>query len=272
MDNDRLKRKLAELKTQNSERRALWKPKPGRQQIRIVPYIHSTGWPFVELHFHYNVTTKSMISPFSFGRADPIKDFAEKMQSTGDRDVWKQGKYIEPKRRTYVPILVRGEEDQGVKFWGFGTQIYEALLMKIDDPDWGDITHPLEGRDITVTFEKAISNKHFPKTTIDVKPVKSPVTESPAVLEAMQNMIDVTTLWDEPTYDELMEILEEFTKTGQPVDLTSSERNTQEDDNAGVTEAVTTGAAPVSTSPDEKVSSADLKSTFSKYYKNQGGE
>ena len=30
--------------------------------------------------------------------------------------------------RTYVYVLVRGEESEGIKFWGFGKTVYQELL------------------------------------------------------------------------------------------------------------------------------------------------
>jgi len=42
--------------------------------------------------------------------------------------------------RTFAPVIVRGEESQGVKFWGFGKTVYQELLSIIADPDYGDIT------------------------------------------------------------------------------------------------------------------------------------
>jgi hypothetical protein len=50
------------------------------------------------------------------------------------------GRKIEPKMRTYVPVIIRGKEAEGVKFWGFGKTIYAELLSIISDPDYGDIT------------------------------------------------------------------------------------------------------------------------------------
>ena len=56
--------------------------------------------------------------------------------------------------RTYAPVVVRGEESQGVKFWGFGKTVYQELLSIID-PDYGDITDPISGRDVSVEFKTA---------------------------------------------------------------------------------------------------------------------
>ena len=49
---------------------------------------------------------------------------------------------MEPKLRTFVPILVRGQEGEGIKFWGFGKTVYQEILGYIADPDYGDITDP----------------------------------------------------------------------------------------------------------------------------------
>jgi hypothetical protein len=268
MDISLLQSKLKELKSQSGERRILWKPKPGKQVVRIVPYKHNPNWPFVELYFHYNIASKTMISPSSFGKRDPIKEFSEKLQSTGDRDDWKHGKRIEPKRRTYVPILVRGEESEGVKFWGFGTQIYEQLLMKIDDPDWGDITHPMEGRDITVMFEKASGPNSYPKTTIDVKPNQTVVTENREVLESMKDMPELPTLWDEPSYEELKAILDEYVETGETVQGNTGASTNAETDTA-TTEAVATGTKPVSTENSTSTKS-DVMEAFGSYFDKKG--
>jgi hypothetical protein len=84
-----------------------------------------------------------------------VVEFCEKLKSSGNSDEWKLGKKMEPKMRTYVPILVRGLESEGVKFWGFGKQVYTELLGIISDPDYGDISDPMGGRDILVEFTPA---------------------------------------------------------------------------------------------------------------------
>ena len=139
MDLDAIKSRLNQL--QNTQTNAFWKPQPGKSQIRIVPYLHDKNNPFSELFFHYSlVPNKTVLSPLSYGRPDPVQQFADKLKSTGNKDEWIQGKRIEPKMRTFVPVVVRGEESEGVKFWGFGKTVYQELLGIIADPDYGDIS------------------------------------------------------------------------------------------------------------------------------------
>jgi hypothetical protein len=150
-----------------------------------------------------------MLSPITFGNADPIVDFADKLKRTGDKDEWLMGRKIEPKMRTYVPVIVRGKESEGVKFWGFGKQIYTELLSIISDPDYGDITDLMNGRDIDVEFTPA-EGANFPKTSIRVKPNTQPATEDKAIAEKIMNQPEITDLFPEPTYEELEKALEDW--------------------------------------------------------------
>ena len=200
---DAIRNRLNNLKNANS-RSNIWKPEPGEHQIRIVPYTHNRENPFIELHFHYNLGKKSMLSPSSFGRPDPVLEFAKKLQQAGDKESWVAGKKMEPKMRTYVPIIVRGQENDGVKFWGFGKQIYQELLSFIADPDYGDITDLHEGRDIVVTVKSAEeAGKSYAETTIRIKPKQTPATENDTVIEKINNQPDIIELYPEPSYEEL---------------------------------------------------------------------
>ena len=57
--------------------------------------------------------------------------------------------------RSYAPVVVRGEEDKGVRVWAFGKTVYQSLLNIMLDEDYGDITDVMEGRDIKVICTKA---------------------------------------------------------------------------------------------------------------------
>ena len=150
-----------------------------------------------------------MLSPISFGNADPIVEFSDKLKKTGDKDEWMMGRKIEPKMRTYVPVIVRGKEAEGVKFWGFGKTIYAELLSIISDPDYGDITDLMNSRDIDVEFTPAEGGA-FPKTAIRVKPNTQPATEDKAIAEKIMNQPVITDIFPEPTYEELEAALTEW--------------------------------------------------------------
>ena len=206
---DKVRSRLTSLQTQTTKQDYLWKPPTGKSQIRIVPYKFNKDNPFIELLFHYNIAGKTYLSPASFGRPDPFMEFAEKLRASGNKDDYKMSKLLEPKLRTFAPIVVRGEEDKGVKFWGFGKTVYQELLSIIADPDYGDITDPANGRDVVVEFKSAEeTGKSFPNTTIRVKPNKSMLVETK---EAFQKILDtqkdIIEIYKEFTYEDLQAVL-----------------------------------------------------------------
>ena len=225
MDIDAIRKRLEQLQTTNTRTTNLWKPQPGKTQIRIVPYKYNKSVPFIELFFHYDLGGKSYLSPISFGRPDPIEEFADKLKSSGNREDWRLGKKLEAKMRTFAPVVVRSEEGEGVKFWGFGKTVYQELLSIIADPDYGDISDPVNGRDVVVEFKTAEEiGASFPKTNIRVKPNQTPVTENKAVFESiLENQKNITEIYQEQSYDELAEVLQNWLSPSD--DGESSEEN-----------------------------------------------
>jgi hypothetical protein len=213
MDLNALRSKLTQLQSSTQKQDRLWKPEPGKNTIRIVPYQFNKDNPFTEMYFHYDLGKKSnYLSPITYGNADPVVEFAEKLKKTGDSNDWKMGRKLEPKMRTYVPIIVRGKENEGVKYWGFGKQVYQELLGFIADEDYGDITDVKNGRDVVVEFIKPEdAGNTFGKITIRVKPNATPATDSKEVAEKIVNgQKDLKEIFPEPSYDTLKEALEKF--------------------------------------------------------------
>lgn len=209
---DAIKQKLQQMQqssqggTKSSDH--IWKPPVGKSQVRIVPYAFNKENPFIELYFHYEIGKRTMLSPTSFGRPDPIVEFAEKLKKTGDKDDWKMGKKIEPKFRVYVPVIVRGAEHEGVKFWSFGKQIYTELLSVIADPDYGDISDLMNGRDITIEHIAPEKEGAFPTFTVRVKPNTNPATTDKAIAEMIVNgQKNITELFTENSYQEMQDAL-----------------------------------------------------------------
>ena len=205
-------KRFSSLQTNTKKSDSIWKPANGKSQIRLVPYKFNRDNPFIELYFHYNINNKTYLSPISFGRPDPIVEFAEKLKRTGDTDDWKAGKKMEPKLRTFAPVIVRGKENEGVKFWGFGKTVYQDILGYIADPDYGDITDPHSGRDIVLEVVSAEeSNAAYPTTTIRVKPATSKILpDAEAVTELLNAQKDITELYSELSYAELKSVLENW--------------------------------------------------------------
>lgn len=209
---DLIKKRLSALKASNKKSNLLWKPTEKEQTIRIVPYKHQPDYPYIELYFHYDLNGKTYISPVSFGKPDPVMEVAQELKNAGDKESWKMGRDLEPKLRTFAPVIVRGKESDGVKFWGFGKTVYESLLSNIADEECGDISHPTDGRDIVVWAEKE-EGKKFLTPKIRIKMSRSKVIDTEAensqelLKKIAEDQPDITEIWELKTYEELQEVL-----------------------------------------------------------------
>ena len=226
MDINAIKKRLTQLQATNTRTSNLWKPQPGRSQIRIVPYKYNPDTPFIELFFHYDLAGKSYLSPISFGRPDPIEEFAQKLKTSGNKEDYRLGKKVEAKMRTFAPVVVRGEENEGVKYWGFGKTVYQELLSIIADPDYGDISDPVNGRDVTVEFKTAEeTGASFPSTSIRVKPNQSQVTEDTNVMEKIkETQKDIREIYNELSYDDLTDVLNNWLNPDDSEEDSSKEK------------------------------------------------
>lgn len=158
-----------------------WKPELGKQTVRIVPSAINPGFPFTELKFHYNIGKYPMIALSNFGKQDPIEEFVKELKKTSDKDNWSLAGKLSPKARIFAPVIIRGEEDKGVRLWGFGITIYKALLALAEDEDIGDFTDVINGWDMVV--EKAQGNP-YPETSVRIKPKQTPLSDNNDQVEA----------------------------------------------------------------------------------------
>lgn len=216
MDISKVKQRLNSLRNKDKKSDLIWKPAPGKQVVRIVPYTHNDENPFIELKFHYNLNGKTYLSPDTFNKPDPIVEFANKLKKSGDKEEWQFARKLEPKMRTFCPVIVRGREKEGVKFWGFGKQVYQAILSYIADPDYGDITDPNNGRDIVVEFRTAEeTGKSFPETTIRPKPNQTAALTDD-LKDLLDDQTDILELFEVPSYDDLKVAMDAWLNEGGP--------------------------------------------------------
>ena len=129
MNVNEIKAKLQALQNQKAasssggtRRNIYYRPTVGKEVIRVVPSKYNKSNPFSELYFHYGIHKFPIISPTNFGDKDPIVEFVKQLRETNDKENWRLARKLEPKMRVYLPIVVRGKEDEGVKLWGFGKE------------------------------------------------------------------------------------------------------------------------------------------------------
>ena len=152
IDLDALRKKLAQLSGQNSRSNLMWRPQKGKEStVRLLSFPDNDGQPFKELWFYYNVgNNPGLLAPNQFGNPDPIQELINKLRSDDTKESNELAKTLYPKMRSFAPVIVRGEEDKGVRLWSFGKTVYQDLLKTMLDSDFGDITDPKNGFDVKV--------------------------------------------------------------------------------------------------------------------------
>lgn len=215
MDLSAIKSKLSSLQNNKAggQKRdmslILWKPTVGKHSVRIVPAVWDKSNPFKEVLVHYGIGNRTMISLVNFGEKDPIVEFAKQLAQSGDKENWMMSKKLEPKMRVFTPVVVRGEEEKGVRLWEFGKQIYSELLSLADDPDVGDYTDVIQGRDLTIeTTGPETNGTGYNQTKVRVRTKITPLSEDAKdVQKWLAEQPDAHSIFKKYSYEEMKDAL-----------------------------------------------------------------
>lgn len=189
-----------------------FKPAVGKQVVRVVPNKYNKKNPFTEVLIHYGIGNKTMISPQNWGEKDPIVEFAKELRKTGDKENWRLAKKLEPKMRVFVPVVVRGQESEGVKLWNFGKETYMDFLNLADNEDIGDFTDVAEGRDITLTtVGPDVTGTAYNKTTIMPRTKQTPLSEDKTLIKKLlDEQPNPLETFKKYSYDEMKQALQDW--------------------------------------------------------------
>ena len=216
IDLDAIRRKLGELSGKNNKRDQQWKPEEGKEYtVRLLAFQNNDGQPFKDRWYYYGVgNSPGILSPFQFGKPDPIKELRGKLYDEGSDTSRELAKKVAPKMRTFAPIVVRGEEDKGVRIWSFGKMVYQDILNLMLDEDYGDVTDPLEGRDIRVSVSK-LPGKQFADTKISPRAKVEPLSRDSAQAKKWLDSIpEVDEAVNLKSYEEIQKVVNDWINGG----------------------------------------------------------
>lgn len=210
IDLEKMRQKLVMMKS-GGKTKNFWKPQQGTQTIRLLPTEDAD--PFKSFFFHYGVGPEGLLCPkANFGEVCPICDFVSKLFSEKDEESREMAKKMMKKQRFFSAILVRGEEKDGPKVWGYSKTVYEYFIKSVLDPDYGDITDPELGVDVTIEYDKK-DGKAYPDTTPTLKRKSSPLCKDPTgeeCSEILQKIPDFNSLHKRRTTLEVQTALDAY--------------------------------------------------------------
>jgi hypothetical protein len=161
---DRMKKYFAAILTQNET--------SGQKRLRILPTPDGSS-PFKEVWYHEVQVEGKWNKIYDPGKNDnersPLTEIHDELMSTGKESDKELAKSYKPRKFYIVKVIDRDNEADGAKFWRFKHNYKnEGILDKII-PIWkakGDITDPVNGRDLIIELAKAKTPKGATYTVI----------------------------------------------------------------------------------------------------------
>lgn len=230
MDIKALKAKRAKMVDKLNRNSSLWKPPAGESKVRILPYKFNKTDPFSLLHWHWNIGKNSILClQRNFDEDCPVCQLATKLWDSDEVEDKDLAKKLFAKERFYVPVLIRGEEAQGPKFWGFGQNVFDTLTSRLDDT--GDFTDIENGRDIIVVYQspKEAKNK-YGKLDVSFSFNTSTLSSDDKILKpALEDQKEVYELYPRKTFDEVKQILSNWLNPSEAGDEEQTEPKTNKE-------------------------------------------
>jgi hypothetical protein len=222
LDLNKVKSRLAQMQTKAKKnadgsfekidfKAIYWKPKIGKQVIRLVPFKTNPSEPCLEVTYHNNIVKKKMLALTNWGDKDPIVAFSNELKKSEDKEERDMGYKLAPKKKYLFQIVERGQEHLGTRLWEASKTTAEAIYGIIADSDYGDILDVNDGRDLTVEgVEDTFNNIKFIKPNILPKPKVSPLGKTEDEINGfLNNQYDPLSLTKRYSYEELKGFLEQ---------------------------------------------------------------
>lgn len=184
------------LKQGKNVRRILW-PKGNSDSF------YSEGF----LHFNLGEDGNTVVTcPKTFGSKErcPICEYVEELQKSKNKEDAKLASKLKATRKIYVNTISRDDDEETPKVLPIGVTVLKGLLEAICDPDYGDITDPDEGRDVTITRKGEGMKTEY---SVLIKPKASIVSDELSASEIEDEMTDLDSLFVKKSYEELQDIL-----------------------------------------------------------------
>lgn len=246
---DAMRAKYNKLTTKGGSADGFWKPQEGSQTIRIVA--PTDGDPFRDYLFHYRLGADqktTLISPRTFNLKDPIGDFGNKLWNEDTEESRAMARNFFPKMRVFAPVIVRGEEEKGVRLWGFSKTTYEALLKVVLDPEYGDIADPNTGTDLRLNYGKKVGQM-YPTTELMPARKSSPLGTEEQIENFLANVPNFDEQFPATTTEQAQKLLDETLSGGADAD--ASDGTTRYGGKGAVTTETTTNVTDIETAFDD---------------------
>jgi hypothetical protein len=270
LDLDAIRRKLQQY-SGATEGPKVWKKNKelGEHRFRIIPWQDlSPGEVFKERQVYFRIGKSWIVSPKSFGKHDPIDEFASKLWQSGKPEDKALAKKLFPQLCICAAIIDRDAEDEGPQLFVMDKKQAAKVIGYILNDEYGDVTDIQTGTDLRLIVketDRIWQGKKVKEATIEAARKESPLTTDKAKLDKwLKSLPSVDEYYKPRPTEEIKAQFEEWLNSGGAeaavnggVSAPETTRGTEEANVSSELDALANGAASVSeTSKPEKKKSA----------------
>ena len=185
-------------------------------------------WPFIYGSWYSSgkFSKQYFVSPTMYDEPDPIIQQLELLKNSGNEDDAAVAKKLFPTRRVFGLVLVRGEEDKGIRWIDFPQKVEKQLVTFILNAQYGDITDIKGGTDFIITKTKGAQ---FPEYSVVPKRSASPLLQDKQKISELFNSIpDFKDAFKHYSYEEMEQLWNKYLE-GDTSKIESTDNEKAED-------------------------------------------
>lgn len=136
----------------------------------------------------------------------PVCEYITQLQMSKDKNDKKLAESIKPRKRVYLNVIDRDSDSDTdeLKVLPVGLTIQKAIVAILCDPDYGDITDPVEGRDVTIKRTGQGLNTEY---SVLPKPNASPASTTLTPEQIEDQMADLDAFWTVPSVEDMEKVI-----------------------------------------------------------------
>jgi len=178
-----------------------YKPKVGKNIIRIMPAYSEEGLFYKRVWVHFNVGPESQIVTClrMFKKRCFICEQVAKLRMSEDEDDRELANRMKGRPRYLLNIVDLKDLESGVQKFSAPMSVWNNIEMWVNDKDWGDITDPQKGYDIILNRSgRGLGTKY----TVQIRKEPTPLPDM-SLLEQLNDLDEAVPVY---SYEEQKEI------------------------------------------------------------------
>lgn len=136
----------------------------------------------------------------------PVCEYISQLQMSKDKNDKKLADAIKARKRVYLNVIDRDSDSDHdeLKVLPVGLTVQKQIVGILCDPDYGDITDPVEGRDVTIKRTGQGLNTEY---SVLPKPNASPASTTLTPEQIEEQMADLDVFWTAPSIEDMEKVI-----------------------------------------------------------------